>query len=138
MTSGIQSRRGRIVPLVFHREGQPVKSFRHSWDTACKAAGVPARIFHDFRRTAVRNLEAVYRGYAITNDADLQAAAVNLAALSEPRTSTISNTVARLAARSGVEALAESGRGGRIRTCTSFRTEDFKSSAAASYATPPR
>ncbi len=59
------------------------------WDTACEKAGVPGRILHDFRRTAVRNLEragisrsvamkitghkteSVYRRYAIVSDADL-------------------------------------------------------------------
>jgi integrase len=29
---------------------------RRSWLTACRKAGVPGRIPHDFRRTAVRNL----------------------------------------------------------------------------------
>ena len=33
-----------------------MKSFWKAWKTACKAAGAPGRIPHDFRRTAVRNL----------------------------------------------------------------------------------
>jgi hypothetical protein len=45
-------------PIVLdHRDGQPIKYFRRAWLTACKAAGTPHRIPHDFRRTAVRNLE---------------------------------------------------------------------------------
>jgi integrase len=47
----------RIVALVFHRDGDRIKNLRKAWDTACKAAGCPGRIPHDFRRTAVRNLE---------------------------------------------------------------------------------
>ena len=50
-------------PWVFFREGQPILNFRKSWDTACEAAGLwdrakkrPKRIFHDLRRTGVRNL----------------------------------------------------------------------------------
>jgi hypothetical protein len=59
-------------------------------------AGVPDRILHDFRRTAVRNLErsgvsrstamkmvghqteAIYRRYAIVSEADLQDGAMKL------------------------------------------------------------
>jgi integrase len=62
---------------------------RKRWQTAVVKAGVPGRIPHDFRRTAVRNLErrgvarsvamkipghkteSVYR-YAIVSDADLR------------------------------------------------------------------
>ena len=43
-------------PWVFHRNGQPIKYFRKAWRTACRKAGVPDRLFHDARRSAVRNL----------------------------------------------------------------------------------
>ena len=78
----------RIVSAVFHRaDGLPIKSFRKAWATACKEAGYPTMLVHDFRRTAVRNLEragvprstamqmvghkteAVYRRYAIVDEA---------------------------------------------------------------------
>lgn len=100
VTEAVQRHTGRIIPWVFHREGTPMKSFWKAWKTACKAAGAPGRIPHDFRRTAVRNLEragvprsvamkmvghkteAIYRRYAIVSDADLQEAAKKLAAVS--------------------------------------------------------
>ena len=48
---------GRIIPHVFTRpDGEPVGSFNKAWATACKLAGCPGRVLHDFRRTAVRNL----------------------------------------------------------------------------------
>ena len=90
---------GRIIPLVFHRKGRPFRWPYKAWRTACRKAGVPGRIMHDFRRTAVRNLEragvprsvamkmtghrteAVYRRYAIVSDSDLREAADKLAAL---------------------------------------------------------
>lgn len=36
--------------------GQPIRDFVRTWRTACKAAGCPWMLRHDFRRTAVRNL----------------------------------------------------------------------------------
>lgn len=48
---------GRIVPLVFHRDGKRVHDLRGALEAARKAAGCPGHILHDFRRTAVRNLE---------------------------------------------------------------------------------
>lgn len=43
-------------PFVFHRYGEPIKSFRRVWMNACAEAGVPDLKFHDLRRTAVRNM----------------------------------------------------------------------------------
>lgn len=52
----LQSEQGSLSPWVFTYGGKRFKSFRRVWDAACKAAGVPGKLAHDFRRTAVRNL----------------------------------------------------------------------------------
>ena len=100
-----------VIPWVFvHADGRRIKDFRGAWKKACKDAGVPGRLVHDFRRTAVRNLEragvprsaamkltghkteAVYRRYAITDSVMLQEAAAKLATLhaaEEKRPSTV-------------------------------------------------
>ena len=95
-TDTIERTTGQIIRWVFHREGAPIRSFRRVWRTACTRAGVPGRLFHDLRRTAVRNLEragvprsvamkvtghkteAVYRRYAIVSEADIAEAVQRL------------------------------------------------------------
>jgi integrase len=80
--------------LIFHRNGKPFGSFRKSWVSACKKAGVPDLLFHDLRRTAIRNMvrggvertvartisghrtEAVFTRYNITDEEDLKDAAL--------------------------------------------------------------
>ncbi len=41
---------------VFHQDGSPIGSFRKTWTSVCKLAGVEGKLFHDLRRTAVRNM----------------------------------------------------------------------------------
>ena len=124
----IQKETRRIIPWIFVRDdGAPVRSFKKAWRAACIKAGffrveesaekktgfrfnealgvwtrkVPTRIFHDFRRTAVRNLEragvprsaamkltghkteSVYRRYAVVCEADLREAGAKLAQLGQ-------------------------------------------------------
>jgi len=88
----------RIVPL-FHRAGRPIKDFRGAWVEARLAAGIPGRLIHDFRRTAVRNLiragvaqrtamelvgletDSMFRRYSIVDETMLREAADKLARL---------------------------------------------------------
>ena len=51
-----RARRDPDSPLIFHRDGIPIRRWRTAWRTACQAAGVPTRFLHDCRRTAARNL----------------------------------------------------------------------------------
>jgi integrase len=99
LTEAAQKSTRQVIPWVFHRDGEPIKDFRGAWRTACTNAGLPGRLPHDFRRTAVRNLEragvsrsvamkmtghkteAVYRRYAIVSESDLHEAALKLAAV---------------------------------------------------------
>lgn len=86
-----------VCPYVFHRDGRPIRDYRGAWRTAVEQAGLPGRIPHDFRRTAVRNLvragvsehtammltghktRSVFDRYDIINAADLRDAVAKLA-----------------------------------------------------------
>jgi integrase len=115
----LHSNRRLGCPYVFHLNGQPIGEFRKSWKTACIDAGIcevakdeegkpivikdrkgnekvvkiPTKIFHDFRRTGVRNMirsgipervamkisghktRSVFDRYNIVSDQDLKEAA---------------------------------------------------------------
>ena len=118
-TMELQMQRGSVVPWVFHRNGQRVRDFRRAWENACTAAGVPGRILHDFRRTAVRNLEragvsrsvamklvghkteAIYRRYAIVCEADLSEGVKKLAAVRTNKGDDKSGRIVPFEARTG-------------------------------------
>jgi integrase len=83
--------------FVFTREnGKPVEGFRKVWKAVCTRAGVPGLLFHDLRRSGVRNLRrlgvqesvamrisghktrAIFERYNIVDEADLADAASRL------------------------------------------------------------
>jgi integrase len=47
--------RGSVL-WVFHRREFQIGDLKKAWRTACRKAGVPGKLFHDLRRTAVRNM----------------------------------------------------------------------------------
>jgi len=115
----LQANRHIGCPYIFHREGKPIAGFRKAWAKACIQVGLcevlkdgegksvvvkdkkgnekvvkaPTRIFHDFRRTAIRDMvrsgvservamsisghktRNVFDRYNIVSDQDLKEAA---------------------------------------------------------------
>ncbi|MBA4423392.1 MAG: hypothetical protein C0390_09910 [Syntrophus sp. (in: bacteria)] len=77
-------------------QAQPIKNFQAAWRTACKKAKLSGKVFHDLRRSGVRNLvrsgvsetvamrisghktRSIFQRCNITNEDDLKQAAQRL------------------------------------------------------------
>ncbi len=100
--NALERQSDRIIPFLFPHlsgryKGRRIKDFTRAWKTACRKAGCPGMLRHDFRRTAVRNMvnlgvpervamtvtghrtRSVFDRYHIVSPGDLQAVARRLA-----------------------------------------------------------
>ncbi len=57
-TPTLEKETGTLIPWVFHRDGRQIKNMDKAWRAACEQAGLEGWLFHDLRRSAVRELEA--------------------------------------------------------------------------------
>jgi integrase len=106
----------KLLPYIFLNESgtDRVKRFDKAFKSACKDAKIGNKLFHDFRRTAVRNMvrsgipervammisghktRSVFDRYNIGNDADLKRAAQMQEAYLQTQKKSVSNKVHKL------------------------------------------
>jgi len=137
----------KLSEFVFHRSGAPIVDFRDPWTEACKEAAVPGKLFHDLRRTAVRNMVRAGVGQAVAMTISGHRTAsmfqrYNVTSSSDQREA-LDKTAAHLAAQppvpqnqptiSSVAILqAPSGNADRTRTVHSLQPSEHRAEAANS------
>jgi len=144
-----QKNAGQIIPYVFpnSRGNDKAKDFRKAWKTSCEKIGMPGRLFHDFRRTAVRNMvrsgipervammisghktRSVFDRYNIVSEDDLRVASRKHEEYLKNQMGTISGTVTEFDKKKDFQENAESlviaGAGGETRTRKGMKPGGF-------------
>jgi integrase len=150
----------KLIPYVFPgKDGKDkIKDFRKAWDTACQDAAIGKRLFHDFRRTAVRNMvragipekvammisghktRSVFERYNIVDEADLKLAAQRqeeyLKIQNKHKTATISKIDKKRGFKQNAQILNGRVPEVGIEPTRARGPEDFESSASTSFTTP--